>query len=105
MFHLPKPDRRTKLMIIYDKAVQSRSENSSVPVRKEGVDLKEYPAFAKRSSRPFFATFAVKMYLLKPKRNPSQFSSRLQQPFSANFALKRSWLFAKENSIRTPHRI
>ena len=46
MFHLPTPDRRTELMIIYGEALP---ENSSVPVRKEGVDLmKEDPAFAKK---------------------------------------------------------
>lgn len=46
MFHLPTPDRRTELMIIYGEALP---ENSSVPVRKEGVDLmKEDQAFAKK---------------------------------------------------------
>jgi len=46
MFHLPTPDRRTELMIIYGEALP---EDSSVPVRKEGVDLmKEDPAFAKK---------------------------------------------------------
>jgi hypothetical protein len=46
MFHLPTPDRRTELMIIYGEALP---ENSSVPVRKEGVDLmKDDPAFAKK---------------------------------------------------------
>jgi len=46
MFHLPTPDRRTELMIIYGEALP---ENSSVPVRKEGVDLmKEDPAFAQK---------------------------------------------------------
>jgi len=46
MFHLPTPDRRTELMIIYGEALP---ENSPVPVRKEGVDLmKDDPAFAKK---------------------------------------------------------
>ncbi len=46
MFHLPTPDRRTELMIIYGEAVP---ENSPVPVRKEGLDLmKEDPAFAQK---------------------------------------------------------
>ena len=46
MFHLPTPDRRTELMIIYGEVLP---EDSSVPVRKEGVDLmKEDPAFAKK---------------------------------------------------------
>ena len=46
MFHLPTPDRRTELMILYGEALP---ENSSVPVRKEGVDLmKDDPAFAKK---------------------------------------------------------
>jgi len=44
MFHLPTPDRRTELMIIYGEVLP---EGSSVPARKEGVDLtKEDPAFA-----------------------------------------------------------
>jgi len=46
MFHLPTPDRRTELMIIYGEALP---ENSPVPVRKEGVDLmKEDPKFAQK---------------------------------------------------------
>jgi hypothetical protein len=46
MFHLPTPDRRTELMIIYGEALP---ENSLVPVRKEGVDLmKEDPKFAQK---------------------------------------------------------
>jgi hypothetical protein len=46
MFHLPTPDRRTELMIIYGEALP---ESSSVPVRKEGVDLmKEDRAFAQK---------------------------------------------------------
>lgn len=46
MFHLPTPDRRTELMIIYGEALP---ENSSVPIRKEGVDLmKEDAAFAQK---------------------------------------------------------
>jgi hypothetical protein len=46
MFHLPTPDRRSELMIIYGEALP---EDSSVPVRKEGVDLmKDDPAFAKK---------------------------------------------------------
>ena len=36
MFHLPTPDRRTELMIIYGEALP---EGSKVPVRKEGVAL------------------------------------------------------------------
>jgi hypothetical protein len=36
MFHLPAPDRRTELMIIYGEALP---EGSTVPVRKEGVAL------------------------------------------------------------------
>ena len=44
MFHLPTPDRRSELMIIYGEALPA---NSSVPVRKEGVDLmKDDPASA-----------------------------------------------------------
>ena len=46
MFHLPTPDRRTELMIIYGEALR---ENASVRLRKEGVDLtKEDPAFAQK---------------------------------------------------------
>jgi len=46
MFHLPTPDRRSELMIIYGEALP---EGSSAPVRKEGVDLmKEDPAFAQK---------------------------------------------------------
>lgn len=36
MFHLPSPDRRTELMIIYGEALP---EHSSVPVRADGVQL------------------------------------------------------------------
>jgi hypothetical protein len=36
MFHLPTPDRRTELMIIYGEALP---EGSQAPVRKEGVPL------------------------------------------------------------------
>jgi hypothetical protein len=46
MFHLPSPDHRTELMIIYGEAIQ---EGSTVPLRKEGVDLTtESPAFAQK---------------------------------------------------------
>lgn len=46
MFHLPTPDRRTELMIIYGEALP---ENAQVPLRKEGVDLmQEAPAFAEK---------------------------------------------------------
>ena len=45
MFHLPTPDRRTELMIIYGEALP---EGSAVPVREGGVQLdKESPASAK----------------------------------------------------------
>jgi hypothetical protein len=44
MFHLPTPDHRTELMIIYGEALP---EESKVPVRKDGVELdKESPALA-----------------------------------------------------------
>lgn len=44
MFHLPTPDRRTELMIIYGEALP---ENSTVPVRNGGVELdSEAPATA-----------------------------------------------------------
>ena len=44
MFHLPTPDRRTELMIIYGEALP---ENSLIPVRPGGVNLdKESPAAA-----------------------------------------------------------
>ena len=46
MFHLPTPDRRTELMIIYGEALP---DHSSVPLREGGVDLcKESPAFAEQ---------------------------------------------------------
>ncbi len=46
MFHLPTPDRRAELMIIYGEALP---EGSEVPVRKDGVDLaKESPASAQK---------------------------------------------------------
>jgi len=46
MFHLPTPDRRTELMIIYGEALP---ESSPVPVREGGVELnKESPAEARR---------------------------------------------------------
>ena len=46
MFYLPTPDHRTELMIIYGEAVP---QDSSVPLRKEGVDLtREAPAFAEK---------------------------------------------------------
>ena len=45
MFHLPTADRRTELMIIYGEALP---EVSSVPVRKDGVELdKESPDSAR----------------------------------------------------------
>jgi hypothetical protein len=45
MFHLPTPDRRTELMIIYG---ESLSKDSSVPVSNEGVRLDDaYPDSAK----------------------------------------------------------
>ncbi len=44
MFHLPTPDHRTELMIIYGEALP---QDSKVPLRQEGVDLtKESPAFS-----------------------------------------------------------
>lgn len=44
MFHLPTPDHRSELMIIYGEALP---EDSTIPVRKEGVDLiQEAPPFA-----------------------------------------------------------
>jgi hypothetical protein len=44
MFHLPTPDRRTELMIIYGEALP---EGSVVPVREGGVPLdNESPASA-----------------------------------------------------------
>lgn len=46
MFHLPTPDHRTELMIIYGEALP---EDTRVPLRKEGVDLmKESPTFAEK---------------------------------------------------------
>ena len=36
MFHLPAPDRRSELMIIYGEALP---EGSKIPVRKDGVEL------------------------------------------------------------------
>ncbi len=45
MFHLPTPDRRTELMIIYGEALP---ENSPIPVKNGGVELdEEAPAVAK----------------------------------------------------------
>ena len=45
MFHLPTPDRRTELMIIYGEALP---DGSKVPVRKDGVELdKESPDSAR----------------------------------------------------------
>ena len=44
MFHLPTPDRRSELMIIYGEAL---SHDSKVPVRENGVQLdKESPESA-----------------------------------------------------------
>lgn len=44
MFHLPTPDRRSELMIIYG---ESLAENSKIPVRENGVELdKESPEAA-----------------------------------------------------------
>lgn len=46
MFHLPTPDRRTELMIIYGEALP---QDSAVPLRKEGVDLmQEAPASSQK---------------------------------------------------------
>jgi hypothetical protein len=46
MFHLPTPDHRTELMIIYGEALP---EDTTVPLRKEGVDLmKESPTLAEK---------------------------------------------------------
>jgi hypothetical protein len=46
MFHLPTPDRRTELMIIYGEALP---EGSSLPTGAEWVDLmKDDPAFARK---------------------------------------------------------
>jgi hypothetical protein len=46
MFHLPTPDHRTELMIIYGEALP---EGSKVPLRKEGTDLtQESPALAQK---------------------------------------------------------
>jgi hypothetical protein len=45
MFHLPTPDHRTELMIIYGEALP---EDSKIPVRKDGVELdKESPDSAR----------------------------------------------------------
>lgn len=45
MFHLPTPDRRTELMIIYGEAFE---EDSKIPASAEGVRLDEvFPASAK----------------------------------------------------------
>ena len=45
MFHLPTPDRRSELMIIYGEALP---EGSEVPVGKEGVVLdKDAPEVAR----------------------------------------------------------
>jgi hypothetical protein len=44
MFHLPTPDHRTELMIIYGEALP---EDSKVPLRKEGTDVtQEAPTLA-----------------------------------------------------------
>ncbi len=46
LFHLPSPNRRTELMIIYGEALP---EKSGVPVRESGVELDaESPASAQR---------------------------------------------------------
>ena len=46
MFHLPTPDHRTELMIIYGEALP---EDSTVPLRKEGSDVtQESPALAQK---------------------------------------------------------
>jgi len=43
MFHLPTPDHRSELMIIYGEALP---QGSTIPTRKEGVDLmQEAPDF------------------------------------------------------------
>jgi len=45
MFHLPTPDHRSELMIIYGEALP---QDSTVPASKEGVDLiQEAPPFAR----------------------------------------------------------
>ncbi len=41
MFYLPSPDHRSELMIIYGEAL---SADSSIPVRKDGVDLNKESA-------------------------------------------------------------
>jgi hypothetical protein len=46
MFHLPTPDHRSELMIIYGEAL---AEESTIRTPKEGVDLmKESPSFAQK---------------------------------------------------------
>jgi hypothetical protein len=46
MFHLPTPDHRTELMIIYGEALP---EDSKVPLRKEGTDVtQEAPTLAQK---------------------------------------------------------
>jgi hypothetical protein len=46
MFHLPTPDRRSELMIIYGQALP---EGSSVSVPNDGADLsKQSPAEAQK---------------------------------------------------------
>ena len=46
MFHLPTPDHRSELMIIYGEALP---QGSTIPTRKEGVDLmQEAPDFGQK---------------------------------------------------------
>jgi hypothetical protein len=60
MFHLPTPDHRTELMIIYGEALP---EGSTVPVREGGVQLdKESPS----SARMFLDHMRRDMTIRKP---------------------------------------
>jgi hypothetical protein len=60
MFHLPTPDRRAELMIIYGEALP---EGSQVPVRKEGVGLDtESPD----SARTFLNNARKDLHIVKP---------------------------------------
>lgn len=46
MFHLPTPDHRSELMIIYGEAL---AQDFSIPLSKDGVDVaKESPAFSQK---------------------------------------------------------
>lgn len=65
MFHLPTPDRRTELMIIYGEALPDASE---VPVREGGVELdKEAPAAA----QTFLEHARRDLSIRKPGRIPT----------------------------------